>query len=133
MKFECPKCKKNNEFDVETTVCCSHCETSVEGVTFTQIKFITFGTALTFVTGGILFDKAGSIYGERLPIPIEFEIVQACLESDNRYISTSVYEKKKETCLCALDSVLDDFNYSDYKESPSKFITEYTRKARTCT
>jgi hypothetical protein len=133
MKFECPKCKRNNEFDVETTVCCSHCETSVEGVTFSQVKFITFGTALTFVTGGILFDKAEEyMFGERLPIPIEFEIVQACLESDTRYITSSVYKQKKQTCICALDSVLEDLNYSDYKDSPSKFHAEYARKVRDC-
>ena len=58
MKFECPKCYKDNEFDVETAICCSHCETSVEGVRFKKAKIAVFGTALTFVTGGILFDKA---------------------------------------------------------------------------
>lgn len=134
MKFECPKCYKENELYAGATICCDHCEASVKDVTFSQIKFITFGTVLTFVTGGILFDKAEEyIWGERLPIPVEFEIVQACLESDTRYINSLVYKQKKQACLCALDSVLEDLNYSDYKESPSKFITEYTKKARTCT
>jgi len=133
MKFECPKCYKENELYGGAAICCDHCETSVKDVTFRQIKFITFGTVLTFVTGGILFDKAEAyIGGERLPISVEFEIVQSCLESDKRYLKKSIYKAKKQACTCGLDLVLKELDYDDLKESAPKFIAEYSKKVKEC-
>ena len=58
--------------------------------------------------------------------------MQSCLESDTRYLTSSTYKTKKQTCLCALDSVLKELDYDDYKESPLKFQKEYARQARVC-
>ncbi len=133
MKFECPNCYKDNDFDVEAAICCSHCETSIEGIKFKKVKTAFFSTMLTFASGGYIYNKIEPmVFGERLPISIEFEIVQSCLESDNRFITASIYKTKKQSCLCALDLVLQELDYDDYKDSPLNFQAEYVKKARVC-
>jgi hypothetical protein len=133
MKFECPSCNKGNDLDIDTAICCSHCETSFDGIKFQKIKSALFGTAMTFIAGGIIFDKAEDyMFGERLPIALEFEIVQSCVDSDDRSMSSSVYKKKKQSCLCGLEETLDELDYGDFKDSPIKFQALFSRKARQC-
>lgn len=134
MQIECPSCKTDNYIDYSENIICVNCKKSFTGHVFQKIKkpLVSSAAALligiygTYKIDNHFFDE------QRLPIPIEYELIDSCVNSSNGVLRDSKYILKKKICSCALEQTLLEMNYKEMKNNESLFMTRYSNKIKLC-
>lgn len=134
MHIECPSCSKDNEIEFGKNIVCSECKESFAGHSYKKFKkpFLSATTALFLGAFGTY--KVDQIFFEdqRYPLKVEYEIVDSCVNSSSRLMSSHQQNKKTEVCICALDTTMKAMNYKEYKESESGFLTRFSESVKSC-
>lgn len=123
MIVECPKCAKDKEIEFAKNIICDECKSSFFGYRFRKHKrkLISATTALLIGTAGGY--KAGDFFTEeRYPLAVEYQLVSACVSSDNRALQRNSYVQKQQTCLCAVQETTSNLSYSEFRGSASFII-----------
>lgn len=69
---------------------------------------------------------------ERYPLRVEYEIVDACVNSSARALLSKSYVKKKEICLCALEATSRTVSYREMQNDPAVFTSAFKNNASSC-
>lgn len=134
MQVECPSCQTDNKIEYAENIVCSSCKESFNGHVFKKFKkpLISASTALIIGIYGTYKIDDTFFEEKRLPIQIEYELIDSCVNSSNRALRSSRYISKKESCMCALEQTLLKIDYKEMKKNESLFMTRFNSNIRVC-
>lgn len=134
MQVECPSCKTDNKIEYAENIICTNCKGSFTGHAFKKYKKPLISSTTALIIGVYGTFKIDNTFFEekRLPIPIEYELIDSCVNSSSRALRSSKYISKKETCMCALEQTLLKIDYKEMKKNESLFMTRFNNNIRVC-
>ena len=68
----------------------------------------------------------------RYPLQLEYNLLQACTNSEMKLISTKVFKKKKQICLCTLTETMNEISHIRYKFDKDSFFDSFRANIKTC-
>lgn len=91
-------------------------------------------TFTAILIGGIgVYEIDKRFFAEhRYPVSVEYEVVDACVNSSRAALSSDQYKRKKEICSCALEKTQKDFPYKEMRKDESGFISRLRESAKGC-
>ena len=135
MQIQCPHCEKENNLNLEKEVVCGECKESLSGsfLYVSAAKKPIIGAAAALFIGYFGHKTVDHIISvNRFPLEVEYSMLNTCINSDTNIISSKLYLRKKEVCLCSLDKTLEDVNYSDLKDDSKMVADVFREKMATC-
>ena len=136
MNIECPSCAKENKIEYGENIFCHECKSSFSGYTYRKFEkpFVTAVTALFIgIVGTYNIEQRFFDEGEqRYPVKVEYEIIDTCLNSDKRALTSSKYIQKKELCSCALGLTMDLLSYEEATDNKDRFLEKFRLSAEQC-
>lgn len=131
LKITCPKCAKNNIFDVTESVKCVHCDASFDSVKFAKKALI--GTVSALVIGGIAGKEIDDfLEPNRYPIKTEYALIEGCVKGTNATLLMQTARKKFEICSCALSITQKHFDHNRYEKYPIAFGASLKGSTQRC-
>lgn len=116
MIVECPKCTKDKKIEYAKNIICDECQSSFFGYKFKKHKRKLISATAALAIGTVGGYKVGDwLTEQRYPLAVEYQMVNACVNSDNRALRRDSYVQKQRTCLCAVESTVSRFSYSDFR------------------
>jgi hypothetical protein len=131
MFIECPKCFKYNDLKLKENVKCGHCQEELSGHKYKK-RVISVTTALMIGVGGSYATNKYLFTENRYPLAVEYSIIESCVNSHKKPLAYSVYGKKREICLCALEETIDDVSYKKFSKDETSFLITFEKKAKQC-
>ncbi len=132
MLVECPAC--SNQQSLRNPEACGQCRTSFSGHLYRKYKKPLLSATTALFIGAYGSYKISDVFfdHERYPLRIEYEIVNACVNSSERIVSSSVYLKKHDVCLCAQQATSRTISYGEMEADPHAFTAAFKRNAAGC-
>lgn len=134
MQVECPSCQTDNQIEYAENIVCSACKESFNGHAFKKFKKPLISASTALIIGIYGTYKVDDIFFEekRLPIQLEYELIDSCVNSSNKALRSSRYISKKEACMCALEQTLLKLDYREMKKNEALFMTRFNSNIRIC-
>lgn len=134
MQIECPSCSKVNNLDIKKNVVCGACKKPLSG-----FKYKKHGKPILTVTSAIIIGALGYksidtyfLEEPRYPLPIEYSIIEACVNLHKAPLAMKEFETKREICLCSLEETMKDITYDSFKGNEDIFFDTFEGKINDC-
>ncbi|MFM2483768.1 hypothetical protein [Celerinatantimonas yamalensis] len=134
MNIECPSCSEENKIEYGENIICNKCGTTFAGHTYKKFKKPLLSASSALLIGVFGTYKIDQLYlnEQRYPVKIEYEIIDSCVNSDQRAITNHQYLEKKERCSCALELTMDSISYKEATSDDSKFLQKFRSNLNHC-
>jgi hypothetical protein len=134
MQIECPSCASINKIEFGANVVCSECKKSFSGYLYKKVGKPVMATTTALFVGAFGMYKAEQLFFEnnRYPIPVEYEIIDGCINSSHKLMSEDDKIKKTKICICGLEQVMTRMSYKELEKSGSDFITRFRSGISKC-
>jgi len=110
LKCKCTKEKKLSSADI--IISCTGCSNSIwSGKVSRYSKVITLVITLAFGTG--YYAEYSLSEENRYPLEIEYEILNACINSESASFISIDYTKKQELCICMLNYATNETPFEE--------------------
>ncbi len=125
--IECPHCSKENNFDINAAVKCEHCKKEITGFRYSkEVKSSLSGfiVGACIIAGGHI--AADHIFEKnRYPISTEYSIIENCISSYNRPLTTRQFSEKRKVCQQVLTETQEEFDYKKFEEDQNGFLSKF--------
>ena len=125
-------CKCEGPIKIKTRVShtCGSCQKIVKGFQFKKkLKYAAIIGVIGYGSGqameSIFFDN-------RYPLDVEYSIIDACVNSSGKALSSRQYQNKQKLCLCAVEDTINDVSYSSFKSSEHLFNQSLQKSLNKC-
>ncbi|WP_298775137.1 hypothetical protein [uncultured Shewanella sp.] len=134
MQVECPSCQTDNQIEYSENIVCFSCKESFKDHAFKKFKKPLISTTTALIIGIYGTYKIDNTFFEeqRLPIQVEYELIDSCVNSSGGSLRSSQYVVKKEVCMCALEQTVLKINYEEMKKNESLFMARFNSNISIC-
>ena len=131
IEIECQGCSEENSIDFQRSIPCKKCAKPITGKRY---KLAPLGL-IPFLFGIASYDILDrTVFSEdRYPLQVEYSMVDACINSDQRPISRQQYSEKQTLCLCAVEKTIEDYSYSNFRRNQQEFPERLRSSLTECT
>jgi len=134
MQIECPSCSTDNKIEFGENIVCSKCKESFAGHSYKNFKKPLVSTTTALLIGAFGTYKVDQIFFEdqRYPLSIEYELVDACVNSSRALLNSFQYADKTQICICALNKTMEVISYKELNKNESEFLTHFRSSIASC-
>ncbi|EHK9000952.1 hypothetical protein KCU36_004302 [Vibrio vulnificus] len=134
MNIECPSCSKENKIEYGENILCCECNSTFAGHTYKKFKKPLLSASSALLIGVFGTYKIEQLYfdEQRYPVRVEYEIVDNCVNSDKRAMTTDKYVEKKNLCLCALELTMNSLSYKEATGDEANFLNSFRTSLNQC-
>ncbi len=134
MHIECPSCSTNNKIEFGENIICHKCKKSFAGHVYKQVKKPVTAAALALAVGVFGTYKVDQVFFQdhRYPTSVEYEIINACINSSRIIKNSAQYAYKTDLCICALEKTMERVGYKEIGQRESEFKTLFQKNVYNC-
>jgi len=131
MRIECPACARAQIFEPAV---CTGCNASFAGHLFRKYRKPLLSATTALLLGGYGGYKVTDTLREeaRYPLRQEYAVVEACLHTSALPLSSAIYARKRDICLCAYEGASREIGLERMATEPDSFLGAMRKHASRC-